>query len=160
MGRDITQYRATAADEIEAFEEVAECPANLLYASLNTKAPPEGDLQASDVIITMSDCKVAEGRKTSDAMAAVRKYGEYRTENGSAGGTWLWFSAFGGGDGDFSFKLINSHTNLEAFGDYFKWIVDNQAYQVSGDLYEGLLDCDTARAYMADNIINTLAPPE
>ena len=134
---------------------MADCPANLLYASLTIKSPPEGDLSRDGVVITMSDCKVADGRKTSDAIAAARAYGDYRTANGSPGGTWLWFSVYGGGDGDFDFKMINSHTNYQALGNSYQWSVENASYLKSAELYEGLLDCDTARAYLADSVVNT-----
>ena len=155
MGKDITEYRETAGDEIEAFEEVVECPGSQLLASLETKAAPEGDLRREDVVITMSDCKVAEGRKTADAIAAVRAYGEYRTANGSPGGTWLWFSVYGGGAVDGDFKVVNSHSSIEALGDSFQWSVENASYVKSAELFDGLLDCDVARAYTGDNIVNT-----
>lgn len=157
MGKDITHYRATAGSVIQAFEDVADCPASLLFASLNVKAAPEGDLERDGIVITMSDCKVAEGRKTSDAIAALRAYGDYRTSNGSPGGTWAWFPAYGGGTGDFTFKLINSHTNMEAFGNFYQWVVENAAYRKQGEMMEGLLECDVARAYVADAIVNTMS---
>jgi hypothetical protein len=155
MGKDITEYRATASAEIEAFADVADCPASLLYASMTIKDPPEGDLARDGVVITMSDCKVADGRKVIDAVAAMRAYGDYRTENGSPGGTWLWFQVYGGADGDINFKLINSHTNVQALGNAFQWGVENAAYRKSGALMEGLVDCDVPRAYDADSVVNT-----
>jgi hypothetical protein len=161
MGQDITQYRATAGDEIEAAAEVSDCPANLLYGSLNTKEPPEGDLARDGVVITMTDCKVAEGRKVPDAIAAIREYGEYRAANGSPGGTWVWFPIYGGGaDGDANFKILNSHTDIQAFGNFYKWNIDNASYRKRNELSEGLLSCDTARAYLADSVVNTMTPSD
>ena len=51
-------------------------------------------------------------------MAAVRAYADYRTENGSPGGTWLWIPVFGGSDQAYNFKVLNSHTNFEASGQF------------------------------------------
>lgn len=157
MGRDIAQYRATAGAAIEAAEAVADCPANLLFASLEVKAPPEGDTSRDGVVITMSDCTVSEHRTVVDAITAMREYGEYRSETGSPGGMWLWFPAYGDGGVEGNFKLVSSHSDLAAFGDHYKWIVDNAAYRKQRELMEGLVDCDTARAYVGDSIVNTIA---
>ena len=128
-----------------------------MFASLNIKAAPEnaGD---NDFVLTMSNCTVAEGRKTSDATAAMRAYGEYRDANGSPGGSWLWFPAYGGGasqDG-FDFKLVNSHAGTEGFGNHYQWVVENAAYLKQGELMDGLVSCDVARAYAGDTIIDTM----
>lgn len=156
MGQDIAHYLATAGDAIEAYDEVADCQSNLMFASLNVKAPPESDGQGDGFVLTMSDCNVADGRKTADAIAAVRAYGEYRDANGSPGGTWLLFPAFGGGQAEFDFKLVNGHSSVEAFGNSYQWIVENAAYLKQGELFEGLLECDVARAYLGDTIVNTM----
>lgn len=157
MGKDTSQYRATAGDAISAFNEVADCPANLLFGSLNVKAPVESDGQGDGFVLTFSDCTVADGRKTRDAIAAVRAYGEYRDAHGSSGGTWLFFPVYGGGPGEFDFKIINSYSSLEAFGNGYQWVIENAAYLKQNELYDGLLSCDVARAYDGDTIVNTMA---
>jgi hypothetical protein len=117
---------------------------------------PDG--QGDGFILTMSDCKVAEGRKTADAIDAVRAYGEYRDANGSPGGTYLFFPVFGvAADAGFDFKLLNSYASVEAFGNNYQWIVENAAYLKSAELMDGLLECDTARAYAGDTVVNTIA---
>jgi hypothetical protein len=162
MGQDQAHYFATAKDEMAAFSDAADCGgSSALYASLEVKAPPESDGQGDGFILTMSDCKVAEGRKTADAIGAVRAYGEYRDANGSPGGTYLFFPAFGVAadvaDAEFDFKLLNSYASVEAFGNNYQWIVENAAYLKSGELMDGLLECDTPRAYAGDTVVNTIA---
>jgi len=159
MGQDQAHYFATAKDEMAAFSDAADCGgSSALYASLEVKAPPESDGQGDGFILTMSDCKVAEGRKTADAIAAVRAYGEYRDANGSPGGTYLFFPAFGvAADAEFDFKMLNGHASVEEFGNHYQWIVENAAYLKSGELMDGLLECDTPRAYAGDTVVNTIA---
>lgn len=157
MGKDTAHYRSSAADAIAAFDDVAECPGTFLYASLNVKQPPENDGQGDGFVVTMSDCTVADGRKTEDAIAAIRAYGAYRDANGSPGGTYLWFPAYGGGTAVFDFKMVNTHASMEAFGNNYQWIVENAAYRKQGELLDGLVDCDVARAYAGDTVVNTMA---
>jgi hypothetical protein len=156
MGKDITEYGATAGDAIEAFNDVAECPATLLLGSLTVKEPPEGASDADDFVLTITDCNVADGRKVQDAISAVREYSAYRDANGSVGGTYLWFPVLGGGDEEFNFKLVNSYASIQAYGDSYQWNIENASYMKRRELSEGLLDCNVARAYVGDTIINTM----
>lgn len=156
MGTDIAHYLSTAGDAIAAYADVADCPASFLFASLNVKEPPESDGQGDGFVVTMSDCSVADGRKTADAIGAMREYGAYRDANGSPGGTYLWFPAYGGGAAEFDFKLVNTHASVEAFGNNYQWIVENAAYLKQAELMDGLVDCDVARAYAGDTIVNTM----
>ena len=156
MGQDITHYVATANDAIEAFDDAAECPATLLFASLMVKAPPESDGQTDDFVLTFSDCNVADGRKTGDAIDAIREYAAYRDANGSPGGTYVWFPVLGGGDEDFDFKLLNSYENVAGYGDFYQWNIENASYLKRNELMRGLVDCDVSRAYIGDTIINTM----
>lgn len=157
MGRDSAHYIDTASDAIEAFGEVADCNGSFLYGSLEVKAPPESDGQTDGFILTFSDCKVSGNRSTGNAIAAVREYSAYRDANGSPGGTYLLFPAYGGGAGDFDFKLVNSYPSIQAFGDNFQWIVENAAYTTSEQMMGGVMDCDTARVYIGDTVVNTIA---
>lgn len=157
MGKDISHYLSSAGDAIVAYGDVADCPTSFLFASLNVKEPPETDGQGDGFVVTMSDCRVAEGRKTADAIVAIREYGAYRDANGSPGGTYLWFPAYGGGAAEFDFKMVNTHASLEAFGDNYQWIVENAAYLKQGELLDGLVNCDVARAYAGDTVVNTIA---
>jgi hypothetical protein len=154
MGKDIAQYRATAGSAIAASEKAADCGNSQLYTSLNVKES-DGD-GTGDFVLTVRDCNVADGRTTRDAIDALREYGQYRDANGSPGGTWVWFPTYGDGEADFDFKLASSYSGIEAFGNYFQWNRDMQAYLKRAELFSGLLSCDVARAYTGDTLVNTL----
>lgn len=153
MGRDYDNYVAEGSDANDAWNDAVDCEAASMFASTNVKPPPD-DGPPDNFLITASDCDVAEGANTGDAIDAVEAWGQHRTEAGSEGGTWIWFQAFGGGDADFDFKIMNSHRNFQAFGDFFQWYADSAAYRKWGELTDGLLDCDDARVYNSETLIN------
>ena len=95
-------------------------------------------------------------KNLSDAIAAMEAYAAYRDANGSPGGTYLWFPVMGGGEEDFDFKAVDSFASIEAYGNYYQWSVENAAYLKSGELFDGLLDCDVSRGYVGDTIVNTM----
>ena len=153
MGRDLRDYWATAEDAQEAWDEAVDCNSSEMFASINLKSPESA--ADDDFMLSVSDCNVAEGRRSDDALDAIREWGAYRDVNGSPGGTWAWFPIYGDGNADFDFKLLNSHAGPEGFGNFWQWIVDRAAYDVQGGLLEGLLDCDVARMYVGETIVNT-----
>ena len=55
-----------------------------------------------------------------------------------------------------NFKLASSYSSLEEFGNYFQWNRDMQGYLKRNELFGGLLDCNVARAYTGDTLVNTL----
>jgi len=154
MGKDIAQYRASAGDAIEASEDVVDCAGSNLMTSLNVMrtdgAAPES------FVLTVTDCNVADGRSVRDAIGALTEYGEYRAATGSPGNMWVWFPSYGSGDEDFDFKLASSYAGIEGFGNNFQWNRDNQAYIKRRELFSGLLDCNVARSYVGNMIVNTL----
>jgi len=154
MGRDLRNYWATANAATAAWDDAVDCAAQVMFASINVKQPPE-DSGRGEFVLTVSDCKLAHGRQNAQALAALREYGQYRTDNGSPGGTWAWFPAYGGGDADYDFKLVNSHSDAEAFGNHFQWFGDNQAFMKLAALTDGLVECDDARVYSGETIVNT-----
>ena len=60
------------------------------------------------------------------------------------------------GTADFNFKLASSYSSMEEFGKYFQWNRDMQGYLKRNELFGGLLDCNVARAYTGDTLVNTL----
>lgn len=154
MGKDIVQYRASAGDAIAASEDVVDCAGSNLMTSLNIMRA-EGDAPDS-FVLTVTDCSVADGRSIRDALGALTEYGEYRNATGSPGNMWVWFPSFGSGGDDFDFKLASSYAGIEAFGNNFQWNRDNQAYMKRRELFTGLLDCNVARSYVGNTIVNTL----
>lgn len=154
MGKDMAAWTASAGDVLEAMDDAVTCAGASMFTSLNIM-PLQGDAPDS-FVLTVTDCNVAEGRSTSDAIGALQEYGEYRNATGSPGRMWAWFPTYGNGDEDFDFKLASSYRDIEAFGNNFQWNQDNQAYIKRRELFSGLLDCNVARSYLAETIVNTL----
>ncbi len=154
MGKDVAQYASSAGDIIEAINNVVECAGLSMFTSLNVKES-DGDGTGS-FVLTVSDCNVADGHRTGDAIRALVEYGEYRDATGSPGGMWIWFPTLGNGEEDFDFKLASSYRSVEALGDAFQWNMDNQAYIERRELFTGLLSCNVPRGYIGDTIVNTL----
>jgi hypothetical protein len=156
MGRDVGNYMEHGSDVDEAWEDTVECRASLLYGRLMINQPSAEPDEDDNFMLTVSDCNVAHGRSTSQAIGAIQGYSEYRVANGSDITTLLWFPVYGGGGAEFDFKLVHVYSDYQHLGDSFQWIVDNQAYLVNQDMTDGLVSCDEARVYIGNNISNTL----
>ena len=154
MGKDIAQYRASAGDAIAASEDVVDCAGSNLMTSLNVMR--SGGDAPDEFVLAVTDCTVADGRSTRDAIGAIREYGQYRDTTGSPGAMWVWFPSYGSGEEDFDFKMVSSYAGIEGFGNNFQWNRDNQAYIKRQELFDGLLDCNVARSYVGTEIVNTL----
>jgi hypothetical protein len=156
MGRDVANYLENGSDADAAWEDTVDCSASLLYARLMINQPSAEPDDDDNFILTVSDCKVAHGRSTGQAIGAIQRYNEYRVTNGSDITTLLWFPVYGGGGAEFDFKQVHVYNDYQHLGDSFQWVVDNQAYQVDQDMTDGLVSCDEARVYIGNNISTTL----
>lgn len=155
FGSDLTYYFANGSDAIEAWEETVTC-ASLMFASSTIQPNPDNAGGDGTFMLTISDCEVAKGRTNGQALGALRRFNDYRVANGSTVGTFAWFPVYGGGNAEFDFKLAHAYSGPQALGDDFQWYVDNEAYNVEGDLTEGLVSCDEARAYVGSTIMDNL----
>ena len=154
MGRDMAHYAAMAGDIDEAWNDTVDCPASLMYASSMIQ-PPTGD-GAERFMLTVSDCEVGDDLSNGQAIGALQRFNDYRVANGSTVGTFAWFPVYGGGDVDFDFKLAQTYSGPEHFGDSFQWFVDNQAYLVQQGMLGGIVSCDVPRVYNGETIMNNL----
>lgn len=135
------------ADE---FFDVITCGAHGNYASINVKLPPE-DETPTNAVLTFSDCKIKKGASGTMLSAALAEWSEYMTESGSPTGIWQWYAAYGGGGETFDFKWLEAHENLEALGRDYEAFGNGYGFVKYGQLFEHLIDCDSARAYLAQN---------
>lgn len=145
-------------DASAAWNEAVTCPVSLVYASTwinQPQNPPDG---SGEFIMTVSDCKNGHAISNGQAAGALRRYNEYEKANGLDVGTILWYPAFGFGGAEFDFKLVHVYPGAQAFGDSFQWFVDNQAYNTLGNMTDGVVDCDEARVYTGQTIMNNLQP--
>lgn len=156
MGRDLADYAAKGDDADEAWDEVADCPASLMYGSIRIQQNDDADAGTGDFMLSISDCKVGHGVSNGQALGALRRFNDYRVANGSSVGTIAWFPIYGGGGVEFDFKLAQVYSGPQHFGDSFQWNVDNQAYLVREDMLDGVVSCDVPRLYNGDTILNNM----
>ena len=128
------------------FEKIAHCNSHSNFATMNVKEPPDDD--ATSFVLNFSDCTVAEGKTWDDVGPALNAWSEYRTGHDSQAGMWVLWPAYGGGAVDFDFKFVTSYRNYASLGaDYDQY--GKEGYKKADELFNGLLDCDVARSYVA-----------
>jgi len=130
------------------FEKLGPCDGHSNFASVNFKQPPDNDDPPDNVVISFSDCNIAEGKNFADDVApAIAAWAEFRTGQGSEAGHWVLFPAYGGGGEEFDFKYVAAWRTHEEQGiDYDSWDADKNS-----ELFDGVLDCDSSRVYNATN---------
>ncbi|MBT8108651.1 MAG: hypothetical protein KJP17_10470 [Gammaproteobacteria bacterium] len=147
LGRVQDIWLATGSEQSAAFAAVMTCDAHAAYSVLMTKQPPEREDDAN-FIATFSDCNIAEGTTFDDLYMPLTEWGEYKAENGSAAGHWVFFPSFGGGKEDFDFKWVTTAASFESLG--ADWDQMNESgWQKVNELFRGKLSCDSSRAYVA-----------
>ena len=151
-GIDNAAYSQMAEDEMEAWTEAVDCGNSLWASHQLSEAPGDG---SEEFMVSFQDCKVADGRSGMQATEAMRRWVNYRADNGMALPTWAWFPVYGGAPGDFTFKLITGFGGYEDVGNSFSWMVDNEAYLVRDQMLQGLVSCDVGRMYYGVEIMNT-----
>ena len=156
MGSDMSSY---LGNDETGWNETVDCQ-GLMFASNQIQAPaPPGD-DGGPFVVLVSDCEIGHGQSGAQAVGAISRFNDYRVANGQDIGTIVWFPFLGGGEAEFDFKLVNAFPSAQQLGDYFKWSVDNAAYNVSNQMTEGIVDCDEARMYTGRTIMNNIPPAE
>ena len=149
MGRMQDTFVAEGAKVQAAFDAVTPCHTHANVASLTIKSPPERS-QTENLVVSMSDCNVTDGMTMDDVMPGLMEWGKYREGHGSKAGMWIWFPAYGQGGEDFDFKFVTAHENLEDQGaDWDQYSAEG--WQKADELFEGKLDCDSSRVYLASS---------
>lgn len=150
MGRAQDAYVATGAAEQRAFDEAISCDSHGAFSVLRMKKPPERE-NPSRLVVSFSDCDMADGVRFEDLYMPLREWGKYKGENGSTAGMWVFFSAFGGGGEEYDFKWVTAHQNLEDLG--ADWDQYNESgWEKAGELFADKLSCDSSRTYIANNV--------
>ena len=149
LGRVQDTWVATGSKEAEGFAEVLTCHTHAAYAALQMRQPPQRD-NPSNVVVSFSDCNTADGVSFDDLYQPLIEWGQYRGENGSTAGMWVFFQSYGGGGEEFDFKWVTAHQNLEDMG--ADWDQLNEGgWQKANELFAGKLQCDSSRTYLATN---------
>jgi hypothetical protein len=153
MGADMATYLGQQNDASEAWDDAADC-GSLMFASARIQVPePNED---GTFLLTISDCNLGKGSSNGQAAGAIGRFNAYRVANGMEVGTFLWYPVAGGGDAEFDFKLVNAFAGPQHWGDYFSWYVDHEAYNVQGQIMDGIVSCDESRIYTGRTIMNNM----
>ncbi len=110
------------------------------------RACPDRDI--SSLVLSISDCKLADDVKFPDLIPSLKAWAEYREGHGSTAGMRVLLPVYGGGGEDFDLKFVTAHASLEDQG------VDYDEYGRSGaqkaqELVGSQLSCDSSRVYLA-----------
>ena len=150
LGKTQDTYLAENAGLHADFDDVLSCQAHANFASLNYKAAPEGRAPNNEVL-TFSDCSYQQGATFQDVGAAMGKWSKHLSDGGSATTIFHWYPVYGGGKEEFDFKWIQIHENFAALGADYERYGNGGGFAVNGRLFNHLIECDSTRAYVAQN---------
>lgn len=150
MGRAQDTYLNTNDGIADAFEDVIDCSAHGNFASINFKAPPEGATPRNSVL-SFSDCSYRDGATFTALGAAMAEWSQYLADRGSATAIFHWYPVYGGGGEEYDFKWLEAFDSLESMGKDYEILGNGGAYVMQGRLFSHLIDCDSARVYLAEN---------
>ena len=148
MGAIQDDWISNGGDVGAEFEKVGPCDAHANFASVNFKQPPQNDDPSDTLVLSFSDCSVADGKSFGDVATAITAWTADLTEQGSDSGHWVLFPVYGGGGEDFDFKWVVGHDSHTAQG--VDW--DNYNAELATELFTDLLECDSARVYNGTNV--------
>ena len=147
LGRVQDVWLATGSEESAAFADAMTCGTHAAFAVLRMKQPPQRE-DESNFVVTFSDCNISDGVTFDDLYVPLKEWGEYKAENGSEAGHWVFFPSFGGGNEDFDFKWVTTAESFESLGDDWDQFSES-GWQKANELFRGKLSCDSSRAYVA-----------
>lgn len=148
MGAGIDQWLSDGGDINADFAKVADCGAHIMLSSAMYKSPASGETPTTGVF-SMMNCELNEGKRYSDIKKAELKWTDYLTSNGSSGGFWHWFPAYGGGDSDFDYKVVFAYNNFTELGADFERGANGGGREAGEEIFANIDDCDDARIYLA-----------
>jgi hypothetical protein len=148
LGAAQDMYLAKGGEIAKGFSDVLNCDAHGNFASLNFNAPPEGS-PPNTMVVTFSDCSYKEGASFEALSEAMGKWAQHLTDEGSETAIFHWYPAYGGGAEKFDFKWLQTHENFAALGKDYDNYGTGGGWKVNQELFNGLVDCDSTRAYIA-----------
>ena len=149
LGRAQDTWLATGSKVQAAFDEAISCNVHAAYSVLQIKEPPKRD-DPDNIVISFSDCNPTEGNSFDSLYNSMIEWGEYRADNGSKGGAWVFFPSYGGGGEEYAFKWVTAYQNLEDLGSDWDQYSEG-GWQKANELFAGKVNCDSSRAYLATN---------
>ena len=150
MGAGMDSYRAGAAGEFDAkFNEVLSCDTHSHYASVQVKAPPEGEMP-DNLVLMFSNCTRDDEVKWDDLWDRIGKGVDYMESQGYKQGAFLMWPVFGGeGTPDWDFTWVSVYENYTDFGKAYQHNANGGGRQAMNEIMQNGLECDAARVYDA-----------
>ena len=150
LGAAQDKWIETGGEIAAEFAAVADCDAHSNFSALRFKTPPKRD-NPSNIVISFSDCNMADGVTFDDLVPPLRDWAKYREGHGSTAGQWVLFPWYGGGGEEFDFKYVQAWQNLADQGaDYDQ--INEGGWEKVNELFRGMVACDSNRVYLATNL--------
>jgi hypothetical protein len=146
FGQGKDGYLANGGETAASFASVLSCDSHGMFATMQVKEPPERETPNSTVV-SFSDCNVQEGHEWDGVFSAMDAWAAYQVEQGYGNGTWVLFPAYGSGDQDYDFKLVNAYDSHAGLGKDFDLYGTGGGYMKRGEIMGDMLDCDVGRVY-------------
>lgn len=145
MGKGIQQWKDKGGAMQVEFDKVLTCPGHSAFNAANYKAP-QGDWPPTGVTV-FTDCTIAEGKTLDDSIAVHGAWARHLADSGSKAGMWAFYPAFGGGDIDFNYKIVMSHSDYESLGADNNSFTNGGGWRKGQELAQGVVSCDVPRVY-------------
>ena len=152
MGAGLDMWVNDSGDLGAKFFEVIDCHAHSAYVSSQLRAPqPDGDESDNTFVLSFTNCSVKKGKSFDEFLTAQDAWNAYSDDNGLQGGTWIWFPVAGETNNDYDFKYIVGADDYAMYGSNWQKYSDGH-WRKSSELFDDLIDCDSARVYDARTI--------
>ena len=136
---------AEGGEILEDFGQVIDCSSHQGFAGANVQ--PLGE-PTGIVPVSFTNCTLHEGRIGPEAGAAMGRYIEFLTENGSDAGHWVLRPGPGGAAGDsYDFKWVTAYTSYAGLGHGFELYYNGGGQQQLEAEIGRIMSCDSARIY-------------
>lgn len=149
MGAGIDGYRADNGKMDQKFAEVITCDTHSHFASIQVKAPPEGEIP-DNIVLMFANCTKSDDVAWDALFDRIDAAIAYQEEQGFENGDYMMWPVFGGeGEPAWDLKWVTSFANYTAFGKVYQHNANGGGRQKMNEIMGEALDCDTARVYDA-----------
>ena len=154
MGATEALWLAEGQDLQADFAEVIDCTSHTRYAVVPIRTPSEPPPEDANGpgLLSFSDCALHEERIVPEAMDALGEWTEYLAEQGHDGFGGMLFGVAGQRDDiNFNFKWVQGFPDADAYGRLTD-IITRGGFLRAGELLGRLLDCDSPRVYVTNQV--------
>lgn len=148
MGEGADNFIAKGGEVAAGFDEVVDCGMAGNYASRMFKAPPDGNVPESGVIV-FTNCSLNDGSSYDDVIAGATAWAKVLGDAGSQAAIYHWYPIYGTGENDIDWKVITSYPSHTELGKDYDRMGNGGLHLKHRELLGGLATCDVARVYDA-----------